>query len=221
LQSKDTTLDITWYGHSCFRLAERGQTTILTDPYGDNLGLPPQRWKADVVTVSHDSPGHNAVDNVKGSNHTLYRAGEYEIGGVFVHGIAMHHVENGLVKPNISFLYDFGNVSVLHLGDLSHIPNQSTIESMGEVTVLLVPVGGGNGLKATMAAEVIGLIEPIYIVPMHYALPNLAIELDPVEKFLKAMGVSKVQEEETLRVTASSLPEQPQVVILTPQVKSA
>lgn len=217
-------LEITWYGHSCFRLAERGQITIITDPYSDTIGLPPQRWKGDVVTTSHQSPGHAAVENVKGASHTLSGPGEYEIGGVFMHGIAMHHIdhEQQIIKPNIAFLFEFGTgVNVLHLGDLAHIPDQSTIEQMGEVDVLLVPVGGGNGLKAPTAAEVIGLIEPTYIVPMHYALPGLALDLDPLEKFLKAIGVSRVQEEETLRVTASGQPEQPQVVVLTPQFKGA
>jgi L-ascorbate metabolism protein UlaG (beta-lactamase superfamily) len=214
-------LDITWYGHSCFRLTERGQTTIITDPYADTIGLPPQRWKGEVVTISHNSLGHAAADNVKGANHVLTGPGEYEIGGTFIHCIAMHNIEENIVRPNVSFLFEFSTgVNVLHLGDLSHIPDQSTIQEMGEVTVLLVPVGGGNGLKATMAAEVIGLIEPTYIVPMHYALPGLSLDLDPVDKFMKAMGVSRVQEEENLRVTASNLPDQPQVVLMIPQFKS-
>jgi L-ascorbate metabolism protein UlaG (beta-lactamase superfamily) len=107
---------------------------------------------------------------------------------------------------------------VVHLGDLSHVPDQSTIESMGEVNVALVPVGGGAGLTAAMAAEVISLIEPNYIVPMHYALPGLNVELDPVEKFLKEMGVSKVQEADFLRVSRITLPEQSQVIVLNPQL---
>ena len=79
--------------------------------------------------------------------------------------------------------------------------------------------GGGKGIKAAQAAEVVALIEPYFVVPMHYELPGLAIELDPLEKFLKAMGVSKVQESDTLKVTAADMPEQPQVVVLTPQMQ--
>ena len=101
------------------------------------------------------------------------------------------------------------------------MPDQSTIEDFGEVHVALVPVGGGNTLSAAMAAEVIALIEPYYIVPMHYAIPGLNVKLDEVEKFLKAMGVSRVQEEEMLRVSASSMPEQSEVIILTPNVSDA
>lgn len=213
-------MEITWYGHSCFRISERGQTTVITDPYSDHIGLPPLKLKGDVVTISHDAPGHNNLDAVKGYSYVLGGPGEYEVGGTFFSGVAMHHTEED-VEPhrNIGYLIRYPELTVLHLGDLRHVPDQSTIESIGEVNVALVPVGGGGGLRASLAAEVISLIEPQYIIPMHYALPGLTVELEPVDKFLKAMGVSKLQEEDVLKVTAAALPEQPQVVVLRPQIK--
>lgn len=211
-------MDITWYGHSCFRLMERGRLSIVTDPFDESLGLPVPKLKGDVVTISHDSGSHNNLDAVKGYAHVIAGPGEYEIGGVFVYGVAMHHVTEERVFPNVAYVMQYDSLTVVHLGDLAHIPDQSTVEAMGEVNVALVPVGGGNSLKASEASEVIALIEPNYIVPMHYAIPGLQLALDPVDKFLKEMGVSKVQEEDTLRVTASTLPEQSQVVILKPQV---
>lgn len=212
-------MDITWYGHSCFRITERGEISIVTDPYSEDIGLPvPARLKGDVVTISHHQPGHDNVDAVKGYNHIVDGPGEYEIGGVFVSGIAMHLVEGENVRRNVAYVIQYGDLALVHLGDLAHVPDQSTVEAMGEVNVALVPVGGGQSLKASTAAEVIALIEPNYIVPMHYAIPGLAVELDPVDKFLKEMGVSRVQEEESLRVTATSLPEQPQVIVLKPQL---
>jgi len=214
-------LDITWYGHSCFRIMERGQTTIVTDPYDASIGLPPLRIKGDVVTISHDAHGHNAAHEVKGQSYVLSGPGEYEIGGVFISGIAMHTIdpENDVARYNVAYkaIYN-NNLTVLHLGDLAHVPDQSTIEDLGEVNVLLVPVGGGQSLRGALAADVIALIEPNYIVPMHYALPGLKPALDSVEPFLKAMGVSRVEEESLLRVSASDLPEQPQVVLLTPTI---
>jgi L-ascorbate metabolism protein UlaG (beta-lactamase superfamily) len=213
-------LDITWYGHSCFRLTERGQITIVTDPYSSEIGLPALRLKGDVVTISHQQPGHNYIEGVKGASYTLNGPGEYEIGGVFIDGIAMHYVDDaGEVRDNVAYVIRFDELTVLHLGDLAHVPDQSTIESLGEVNVALVPVGGGRGLKSGQAAEVIALIEPNYIVPMHYALPGLTVDLDPVDRFLKEMGVSSAQEDELLRVTIAALPEQPQVVLLRPQIK--
>lgn len=211
-------MDITWYGHSCFRIYERGRITIITDPYSSAIGLEVPKLKGDVVTVSHDEPGHNFVDAVKGFEHVIQTAGEYEIGGVFVTGIAMHLVNDGVARRNIAYLVQYNGLTLLHLGDLAHIPDQSTIQSLGEVNVLLVPVGGGNGMRASQAAEVVALIEPHFVIPMHYALPGLSVELDPVDKFLKAMGVSRAQEEDILKVSEGTLPEQPQVVILRPQI---
>lgn len=211
-------MDITWYGHSCFRISERGQITVVTDPYADSIGLPAPRLKGDVVTISHDEPGHNSADAVKGVRHVLTGPGEYEIGGVFISGIPMHAVESNPPRWNVAYLFQYNGLAVLHLGDLSHVPDQSTIEALGEVNVVLVPVGGGRALRAGQAAEVIALIEPNFIIPMHYALPGLNIELEPVERFFKAMGISKVQEEDTLKVTSGVLPDQPQVILLRPRL---
>lgn len=212
-------MDITWYGHSCFRLTERNKIAVVTDPFSDSIGLPPLKLKADVVTISHDEPGHNYAAAVKGDVHTLTGPGEYEIGGLFITGVPLHFVDETTARSNIAYLFEYDNLTVLHLGDLAHIPDQSTIEAMGVVNVLLMPVGGGNGLRAAQAAEVVALIEPNFVVPMHYALPGLKFELDPVDKFLKAMGAGKVQEVEVLRITNSDLQsEQSQVVVLKPQI---
>lgn len=211
-------MDITWYGHSCFRLSERGSISIVTDPYAPELGLPPLKLKSNVVTVSHDKPGHNYIDAVKDATSILRGPGEYEVGGVFITGLAMHSVDEERAHANVGYLIQYGSLSVLHLGDLAHVPDQSTIEALGEVNVVLVPVGGGGALRASAAAEVIALIEPNYIVPMHYMLPDLTVLLDPVDKFLKEMGISRVQEEDVLKVTSGSLPEQPQVILLRPQI---
>jgi L-ascorbate metabolism protein UlaG (beta-lactamase superfamily) len=211
-------LDITWYGHSCFRISERGQITVVTDPFSESIGLPAPKLKGDVVTVSHFQPGHNNVEAVKGYLYVLSGPGEYEIGGVFISGIAMHYIGDDGYRENVAYVMQYGNLNVLHLGDLAHVPDQSTVEALGEVNIALVPVGAGQSLKASMAAEVIALIEPNYILPMHYAIPGLSVKLDPVDKFLKEMGVSKVQEDDMLRVSAATLPEQPQVIVLRPQV---
>jgi L-ascorbate metabolism protein UlaG (beta-lactamase superfamily) len=212
-------LDITWFGHSCFRIVERGRITVVTDPYADNFGLPPLKLKADVVTISHDEPGHNNVQAVKNEPHVVRGAGEYEIGSVFITGLALHAADDPSPRPNVAYHIVYDNLSVLHLGDLAHVPQQSLIERLGEVNALLVPVGGGKSLSAAQAAEVVALIEPHYIIPMHYEMPGLHFSLEPVDKFLKAMGVSKVNEAETLRITMSDLPEQPQVVVLKPQTQ--
>ncbi len=209
-------MEISWYGHSCFRITERGKITVVTDPYdADVLGLPElKQLKGEVITISHDMPGHNFSGAIKGDPYVLNGPGEYEIGGVFITGLSMHdpNVENPV--PNVAYLFEYDNITVLHLGDLSHVPEQSLIEEMPAVNVLLVPVGGGKGLNASQAADVVALIEPHYVVPMHYGMEGMLFDLDPADKFLKAMGVSKANELDVLKITTSDLPEQTQVVML-------
>ncbi len=213
-------MDITWHGLSSFRISDRGQISVITDPYSDEIGLSVPKYKGEIVTVSHDRPGHNNVEAVKGATYVLRGPGEYEVGGVFINGISMPYIgDDGVVQPNVAYLIEYGEINILHLGDLRHVPDQSMIEALGQVHVLLIPVGGGNTLKAAEASEVVALVEPNYIIPMHYMLPGMTMLLDPVDKFLKEMGVSKVQEEDVLRITVSGLPEQPQVIVLRPQLQ--
>jgi L-ascorbate metabolism protein UlaG (beta-lactamase superfamily) len=211
-------MEITWHGLSCFRLTERGQASIVTDPYDEGIGYPPLKLRADIVTVSHDAPGHSNVKAVRGVQRAITGPGEYEIGGVFVIGVAMinpRQKKNENRPRNVVYLFDFDGLSVLHLGDLNYTPNQSEVDQLGAVDVALVPVGGGAGLDSAKAAEVISLLEPSIVVPMHYKTPEVNLKLSPVSKFLKEMGVTSPREDESLKVTRADLPEQTQVVILT------
>lgn len=208
-------MEINWYGHSCFRLSDRGLATVVTDPYdADVIGYHPLKLRANVVTISHDSPGHNHTAAVPNRDFDLVGPGEYEVGGVFIIGAAMYDAKADIPKYNIVYVMEFGGVTVAHLGDLHHIPKQSTIDALGSIDVVLIPVGGGEGLHASQAAEVISLLEPSIVVPMHYKTAYTHLPLDPVDRFLKEMGVSNPVEDEALRVSAGSLPEQTQVVVL-------
>ncbi len=208
-------MEIVWYGHSCFRITERGRATVVTDPFGENLGYEVPKLKADVVTISHDAPGHNNVDAVRGCEHVIAGPGEYEIGGVFIIGVPTFNKEAENPRLNVIYVLDFEGLSVAHLGDLDHVPAQSMIESLGSIDVALVPVGDGSALSSSQAAEVVSLLEPSLVVPMHFQTEALrGLELDPVDRFLKEMGVNTIEAEPVLKVTAGSLPEQTQVVLL-------
>jgi L-ascorbate metabolism protein UlaG (beta-lactamase superfamily) len=83
---------------------------------------------------------------------------------------------------------------------------------------LLLPVGGGNSLNAAQAAELVSMLEPNIVVPMHYQIPGLNVALDGVERFLKEMGVTEPKEESVLKVTTGNLPEETEIILLTPRV---
>jgi L-ascorbate metabolism protein UlaG (beta-lactamase superfamily) len=115
---------------------------------------------------------------------------------------------------NTIYVFDYDGITVAHLGDLKHAPTQSEIESLGTVNVALVPVGGGGALNAAKAAEVISMLEPNLVIPMHYSTPAAKISLDTLNKFLKEMGLSKVDAQPSLKVTRSGLPDETHVIVL-------
>ena len=212
-------MEITWYGHSCFRLTERSYATVVTDPFDNKaIGYDALKLKADIVTVSHNAPGHNFTDSVKGTSHVIDGAGEFEIGGVFITGVSTDGA-GGKKKGkdsirNTIYVFDYDGITVAHLGDLQQVPTQSEIESLGTINVALVPVGGGGGLNAAKAAEVISLIEPNIVIPMHYATTAVKVSLDSLNKFVKEMGLSKPETQPSLKVTRSGLPDETRVVVL-------
>lgn len=214
-------MELTWYGHSCFRMVERGLAAVVTDPYDDSIGYPSLKLKADIVTVSHDAPGHNCLDAVKGGGvQAITGPGEYEIGGVFVTGLptmkpgSRKKDEDASAKRNTLYVFDFDGLTVCHLGDIDHVPSQAQIEDLGAVDVALVPVGGGGGLNAAQAAEVVSLLEPSIVIPMHYKTEAVTLKLDPVSKFLKEMGLAAPKPEPSLKITKSGLPSETHVALL-------
>ena len=221
-------MEITWYGHSCFRLTERSMATVVTDPYDSQyVGYEPLRLKADVVTVSHDTPGHNFVSVVKGQSHIIDGPGEFEIGGVFITGIQTNgHTKKSFEEPrNTMYLFEYNGINVLHLGELDRVPTQTEVEELGPVHVALVPVGAGGSLTAIKATEVISLLEPNIVIPMHYADAHTIttpIKMEPLAKFLKEMGLANVESIPSLKLpNVSALPSETRVVVLEYQHNNA
>jgi L-ascorbate metabolism protein UlaG (beta-lactamase superfamily) len=205
-------MEITWYGHSCFRVTERSLPTVVADPYDHlKVGFKPLKIKGEIITVSHDAPGHNFVKGVKGSQWELRGPGEYEIGGIFITGVAIKEAKQ---ISNMVFVFDYDGVTIGHLGDMQKVPTQTQVEAFGTVDVLMVPVGGGNALNAARAAEVIAMIEPGIVIPMHYKTAGGSQKLSALRQFLQEMGLSSAKAEPSLKVTSSSIPEETRVVVL-------
>ena len=215
-------MEITWYGHSCFRLTERGLASVVTDPFDEKVvGYDALKLKSDIVTVSHDAAGHNFVSAVKGYEHLIDGPGEYEIGGVFITGVQTNgrgkKEENQL--RNTLYVFDYNGISIAHLGDLSEVPSRSQVDALGSVDVTLVPVGAGSALNAAKAAEVVSVLEPKIVIPMHYATPDAKMPLESLEKFVKEMGLSIEEPQSTIKIIKSNLPDETRVIVLDYQRK--
>jgi L-ascorbate metabolism protein UlaG (beta-lactamase superfamily) len=212
-------MELTWLGHSCFRL--RGKdATLITDPPSPTTGYALGRISADIVTVSHGHSGHNFVKGVGGEPRVIDGPGEYEVKQILISGVQTYHdAERGQrLGKNTAYLITMDDIQICHLGDLGSTLDDRAQEALNGADVLLIPVGGGNALNAERAVEVIAQLEPALIVPMHYATPAYKLsesELDPVEKFCKSMGVEALEPLPKLTITRTSLPSESQVVLLT------
>lgn len=208
-------MEITWYGHACFRLRVRGATAVA-DPCGKDVGYSIPRMRADIVTVSYDHPDYNNCALIQGDPKIIKGPGEYEIKGIFVTGISTPLKKaKGPDRPrNTIYLFDFDGLAICHLGALDHVPSQAQLQALSDVDVLLIPVGAATTVNANQAAELIGLLEPKIVIPMHYKTPAVKAKLEPVSKFLNEMGLPEVTPRDSLEVEKSSLPSETQVVLL-------
>lgn len=212
-------MEITWYGQSCFRLKNRSQT-VITDPYCPEIGLKVPRQPASIITVSHAHADHNCVAAIRSGAYVIAGPGEYEVQDIFVLGIAAFHDDCNGEKcgHNTAYRIEFDDLSVCHLGDLGHLPNQEQTELLTGADVLLIPVGGHSTLNASLAAEVVNLLEPRIVIPMHYKIPGLAAQLDSPKRFLSELGVDEAEQMDVLQISRSELgsdaPDSARVVML-------
>lgn len=217
-------MEITYLGHSCFKLKNKLGTVIM-DPYDESVGLVLGKQTADVVTISHDHNDHNAYSRIKTASDeepmVIRVPGDYETRGISVFGTeAWHDDKEGAVRgPNTIFTVLMDGVSVCHLGDLGHKLTESQLGQIGEVDVLLCPVGGHFTIDAKLAVEVMNQLEPKYFIPMHYRTPLHSQEafgqIAPIESFFNEYGIAP-QPVKKLEVQKVRLPEETEIVVLEP-----
>ena len=208
-------------GQSCFRIKGK-YTTIITDPFSADIGYSLGKQKADIVTISHQHSDHNNTTAIDGNPKAVTGPGEYEIIGsneidaVIILGIATFHDNDGGQKlgKNTVYLMELDELSICHLGDLGHILTDEQVEELGDIDVLMVPVGGRTTLDAQAAAELVRKLEPKAVIPMHYQTEASVMELDHVDRFLKEIGVNGIEPQQKLLLSKSNLPQNMQVFLL-------
>ena len=213
-------MEITWYGHSCFRFVERGMATVVTDPFDSKVaGYNPLKLKADIATVGCNDLAHNNVSVIKPEPFVISGPGEYERGGVFITGIQTNPFTTDMkAMRNTLYVFDYGSMTIMHIGQANDIPKQSSVEELGQINIALVPVGEGGALNASKAAELISMFEPNVVIPMHYETPHSKLPLEPLSKFLKEMGITQLETMESYKATASSFTEETRVIALDPKL---
>ncbi len=208
-------MEISWLGHSCFKLKDK-QTTLITDPYSPDLGYSLVKQTADIVTISHQHPGHSFTQGINGNPKVVTGPGEYEISNTLIIGVStFHDNEKGIKRgKNTVYLIEINEISICHLGDLGHVLTDEQLEALGNVDVLLLPVGGVSTINAPVATELVRQLEPKIVIPMHYKTPVINNHLEPVDRFLKEIGVHDINPQAKFSITKSGLQPSMQVVLL-------
>lgn len=208
-------MNIQWFGQSCFRI-EAKDGSILIDPFSKDIGLRPPRVKDDLVLVTHDHYDHNAVGDTS-ETFLVNTPGEYERKGIYVRGILSYHDRAGGSERGLNTIYIIKaeDIRICHLGDLGQDKlTDEQVEGIGEVDVLMLPVGGKYTIDYKDAMEIISQIEPKIIIPMHYKVKDLKIDLEGPEKFIKEVGLTP-EKIDKLKIAKKTLPtEEVKLIVL-------
>ncbi len=212
-------MDIIYLGHSSFKIKGKN-ATLVTDPFDPKMvGIKYSGVKADIVTSSHDHFDHNNISAVGECQFVVNQPGEYEIKDVTIIGIPSFHDDKSGEKrgSNIICIIEIDGLRIVHLGDLGHKLSESQYDNLGEIDILLIPVGGEFTINAQEASDIVREIEPRIIIPMHYQVPGLNQEnfskLAPVDNFLQLVGLP-TEKTSKLTVKKDLLGDSQKVVIL-------
>lgn len=207
-----------WFGQACFEVSNSKK--IVTDPHdGETVGLNAPKAKADIVTVSHDHFDHASgvgIAKKQGAKVLKEEKGEKTVKGVKIKGIKSYHdkAKGSKRGENTIYTFELDGFKICHLGDLGHIVSSELIEEIGEIDILMIPIGGNYTIDGGEAIEVVEKINPKVIIPMHYKIDGLTVDISSEEQF---MGIAKgkgwnIEEKEEL--VLKSLPKSNTVVKL-------
>jgi L-ascorbate metabolism protein UlaG (beta-lactamase superfamily) len=217
-------MQIIWHGQSCFEIittpAKNSQVKIIIDPFSEEIGLRLPKMEADILLVSHQHYDHNNKKGVAGSPFLVEGPGEYEIKNIFITGIrSWHDISQGKERgENTIYTIETEEMRLCHLGDLGQKElEEEQLEKIGDIDVLMLPVGGTYTVSGKEAANIMSQMEPKITIPMHYHIPKLKIKLDGLDKFLKLLGIKSIEPVNKLSLKKKDIPEgEAKIIILKP-----
>lgn len=201
-------MQIFWHGFSCIRIeASQGDhdAVLVTDPYSNDTGLRfPRTLAPDIVALTHQDAERFPSDSFTNEPFTINEPGEYEVKGFFAYAIPVRLPEE---KHPYELMYRFEveGMSVGFLGGLKRALSDSEVAALGNIDILLIPVGGGDKLSAKQAAETITKIEPRMVIPLHFQVEGMKETLGSADAFCKEL-VCKRQDSNKLKISKKDLP---------------
>ena len=208
---------IIWHGQFCFQITtspKKGeQVSIIIDPLEKDSGLKLAKIKTDILLATHNANFKNEALVFNNDHILITSPGEYEAKGVFVQGISV--VEKEKKKKTTIYIFIAGGIRICHLGDLAlEELSPEQMDKIGEVDILMVPVGGNNALDPKQAGKIIKQIEPRLVVPMNYSIPGLKEKQEDLQQFLNVMGLESVESQNKLSIKKKDLPTEKTTVMV-------
>jgi L-ascorbate metabolism protein UlaG (beta-lactamase superfamily) len=215
---------IKYLAHSSFLITSNGNVRIITDPYnvGQGLSYGPINETADIVTVSHGHSDHNNAAAIEGSPVILKEAGSRTIKGIEIRSIPVYHDEAHGTKRgnNLIFCFKIDELNICHLGDLGHPLNRQELSDLGQVNVLMIPIGGFFTIDAKEADSVARSIGAMAIIPMHYKTAKTDYPIKPVGEFMKQKKNVREVNSSEVKFTKDTLPREAEIIVLQPALVS-
>jgi L-ascorbate metabolism protein UlaG (beta-lactamase superfamily) len=212
-EEKENMLQIRWHGHSCWEIANN--KTLVIDPHdGKSIGIPAPNVTGDIILVSHDHYDHNSVKSVEKEGSKIVLDGRKRtIDDVEIRGIDSFHDEVGGAKRGANIMYKFtiDGIKFCHLGDLGHELDSETVEKIGKVDILFVPIGGTFTVDDKQAWNVIKAIKPKIVIPMHYKIGGLSLSISGIDGFLEQNNYKVIPVGNEIEIDKEDLPDEPEV----------
>lgn len=185
-------------GHACFTLTLDNGFTFVTDPFDASVGYARPADHADVVTISHAHHDHNDPSSLTGPKRILDTEGVWTLGGARVEAIPSFHDDAHGAKrgTNLLFKFQFGSETVVHLGDLGHMPDARQIAFLSGASLMLIPIGGFYTIDTEQALAIIREAKPKAVVPMHYKTPVIDFPIADETEFVNATGARRAHSRE-------------------------
>jgi len=215
-------MKIVWHGHSLFQITtnpeKNNQVQIVIDPFDKSIGLRVPKLEADILLVTHQHHDHNNIKAVSGNPFLIEGPGEYEVKGVFIRGILSFHDDSRGKERGMNTIYvmESEDIKLCHLGDFGQKElTDEQMEKIGEIDILMIPVGGNYTISLKEVAKIMSQLEPKITIPMHYAIPKLKIKLNPLNRFLKMFGIKSLTPLNKLSIKKKDIPaDEAKIIVL-------
>lgn len=156
-------LDITYYGHSCFKV-EKDKESIVFDPYkaGSVPGLTlPEDLVANEILCSHAHDDHAGIEEIRCLPETI----QYKVKKLDV----PHDDQDGKLRGrNTIHIVTFQGFKIVHMGDIGRPLTQMEVLQVSRPDVLMIPVGGFYTISSKVAFQIIDQLKPQTAILMHY-----------------------------------------------------